>query len=133
MADLVEMAKKGNGYISSAQVTSAGIPGGCQPMLSHPASPSRWSAACTPCPAPGRTSRISRNTGSPGGIFSNETVLYLHGMTGRAPFSPTMTLPRSYNAKSAREAGIVCRTHAPTTCWALADARQTPSRYHQDS
>lgn len=44
------------------------------------------------------------------GIFSDETVLYLHGMTDRAPFSLTMTFPRSYNAKFARETGIVCRT-----------------------
>ena len=44
------------------------------------------------------------------GIFSGETALYLHGMTDLAPFSSTMTFPRSYNAKSSRESGIVCRT-----------------------
>ena len=33
-------------------------------------------------------------------------------MTDRAPFSPAMTFPRTYNAKSAREAGVVCRTCA---------------------
>lgn len=46
------------------------------------------------------------------GTFSDETALYLHGLTDRAPFSLTMTFPRSYNTKSAREAGIVCRTCA---------------------
>ena len=33
-------------------------------------------------------------------------------MTDRAPFSLTMTFPRSYNASAARGAGIVCRTCA---------------------
>ena len=46
------------------------------------------------------------------GTFSDDTALYLHGMTDRAPFALTMTFPRSYNAKAAREAGIVCRTCA---------------------
>ena len=33
-------------------------------------------------------------------------------MTDRAPFSLTMTFPRSYNATAARKAGIICRTCA---------------------
>lgn len=46
------------------------------------------------------------------GVFSNDTALYLHGMTNRVPFSLTMTFPRAYNATGAREAGITCRTCA---------------------
>ena len=46
------------------------------------------------------------------GVFSDDTALFLHGMTDRAPFSLTMTFPRSYNATGAREAGITCRTCA---------------------
>ena len=46
------------------------------------------------------------------GTFSDETALYLHGMTDRAPFSPTMTFPRSFNTKAAKGAGITCRTCA---------------------
>lgn len=46
------------------------------------------------------------------GVFSDDTALFLHGMTDRAPFLPTMTFPRSYNATSARKAGIACRTCA---------------------
>ena len=110
MADIVEMTKKGNGYISSAQVTSAGIP---KRLLSDAV-------------ASGKLVRVERGLYAlpdawedemyiaqhrfARGIFSDETALYLHGMTDRAPFSLTMTFPRSYNARSAREAGIVCRT-----------------------
>ena len=46
------------------------------------------------------------------GVFSDETALFLHGMTDRAPFSLTMTFPRTYNATPARESGIVCRSCA---------------------
>lgn len=46
------------------------------------------------------------------GTFSDETALYLHGLTDRAPFTLTMTFPRSYNATTARQAGIVCRSCA---------------------
>ncbi len=46
------------------------------------------------------------------GVFSDDTALFLHGMTDRAPFSLVMTFPRSYNATGARKAGITCRTCA---------------------
>ena len=48
----------------------------------------------------------------PRGILSDETALYLHGYTDRAPFQLTMTFPRSYGATKAREAGIEVRTCA---------------------
>lgn len=112
MTSITAIAEKSNGYISSAQVTSAGIP---RRLLVDAA-------------ASGKLVQVERGLYAlPGtwedelyiaqhrfakGIFSDETALYLHGMTDRAPFSLTMTFPRSYNATSAREAGIVCRTCA---------------------
>lgn len=109
---VVDIAKQGNGYVSSAQVTSEGIP---RRLLTDAvasgelvqvgrglyALPDTWEDELYIT-----QHRFAR------GIFSDETALYLHGMTDRAPFSITMTFPRSYNAKSAREAGIVCRTCA---------------------
>ena len=44
------------------------------------------------------------------GIFSHETALYLHGLTDRAPDAMTMTFPRGYNTRNARDAGIDART-----------------------
>ena len=46
------------------------------------------------------------------GVFSDETALFLHGMTDRVPFSLTMTFPRSYNTTRAKSAGIICRSCA---------------------
>ena len=112
MTDVVKMARENNGYISSAQVTSAGMP---RRLLAEAiatdelvqverglyALPDTWEDEVYIT-----QHRFSR------GIFSDETALYLHGMTDRAPLSLTMTFPRSYNASAARGAGIVCRTCA---------------------
>lgn len=112
MHDLTDIARSNNGYISSAQATAAGIP---RRLL-------------TSAVASGELVKVGRGLYAlpdtwedelyiaqhrfAKGTFSDETALYLHGMTDRAPFSLTMTFPRSYNAKSARETGIVCRTCA---------------------
>lgn len=112
MTDVVKMARENNGYISSAQVTSAGMP---RRLLAEAVAagelvqverglytlPDTWEDELYIT-----QQRFSR------GIFSDETALYLHGMTDRAPFSLTMTFPRSYNASAVRGAGIVCRTCA---------------------
>ena len=112
MSDVAKMARENNGYISSAQVTSAGMP---RRLLAEAvaagelvqverglyALPDTWEDELYIT-----QHRFSR------GIFSDETALYLHGITDRAPFSLTMTFPRSYNASAARGAGIVCRTCA---------------------
>ena len=109
---LVELAKIHNGYVSSAQATAAGSP---RRKLTEAVSkgdlvqverglyslPETWED-----PYFIAQHRFSR------GIFSDDTALFLHGMTDRAPFSLTMTFPRGYNATPAREAGIVCRTCA---------------------
>lgn len=108
----MDIAANGNGYITSTQVTDAGIP---RRKLTEAvnagelvridrglyALPDVWED-----PLYTAQHRFSR------GIFSDDTALFLQGMSDRASFAPTMTFPRSYNASSAREAGIVCRTCA---------------------
>lgn len=109
---LIEIAKGQNGYVSTSQVTASGIP---RRKLAEAvnageliqvgrglyALPETWED-----PYFVAQHRFSR------GVFSDDTALFLHGMTDRAPFFLTMTFPRSYNATPAREAGIVCRTCA---------------------
>lgn len=109
---LMDIAASRNGYITSTQVTDAGIP---RRKLAEAvragelvqvgrglyALPDVWED-----PLYVAQHRFSR------GVFSDDTALFLHGMTDRAPFAPTMTFPRSYNATAARAAGIICRTCA---------------------
>ena len=109
---LIEIAKGQNGYVSASQVTAAGIPRRklaeavdkgelVQVERGLYALPEIWED-----PYLAAQHRFSR------GVFSDETALFLHGMTDRAPFSLTMTFPRGYNATPVRKAGIVCRTCA---------------------
>lgn len=112
MNNLVDIAKDNNGYISSAQVTSAGIP---RRLLSDAVASGeliKLERGLYSLPETWEDELYIMQHRFARGIFSDDTALYLHGMTDRAPFSLTMTFPRSYNAKSAKKAGITCRTCA---------------------
>ena len=109
---LTEMAKSRNGYVTASQATAAGIPRRklteavgkgdlVQVARGLYALPETWED-----PYLVAQHRFAR------GVFSDDTALFLHGMTDRVPFSLTMTFPRGYNATPAREAGIICRTCA---------------------
>lgn len=109
---LIEIAKGQNGYVSASQATEAGIPRRklteavdkgelVQAGRGLYALPETWED-----PYFAAQHRFSR------GVFSDETALFLLGMTDRAPFSLTMTFPRGYNATPVRKAGIICRTCA---------------------
>ncbi len=109
---LVEMAESGNGYVTASQATEASIPRRklteavrkgnlIQVARGLYALPETWED-----PYLVAQHRFAR------GVFSDDTALFLHGMTDRAPFSLTMTFPRGYNATPARKAGVICRTCA---------------------
>ncbi len=112
MKPLLKMASLSNGYVTPSRATRAGIP---RRKLAEAvaagelvqvdrglyALPGVWED-----PYLVAQHRFAR------GVFSDDTALFLHGMTDRAPFSLTMTFPRAYNAAGAREAGITCRTCA---------------------
>lgn len=112
MRALLKLATEANGYVTSRQATAAGISRReiakvvakgqlIQIDRGLYALPSAWED-----PYLIAQHRFSR------GVFSDDTALFLHGMTDRAPFSLTMTFPRAYNATGAREEGIMCRTCA---------------------
>lgn len=112
MKPLLKMASLSNGYVTPSRASRAGIP----------------RRKLTEAVAAGELVQVDRGLYAlPGvwedpylvaqhrfarGVFSDDTALFLHGMTDRAPFSLTMTFPRAYNAAGAREAGITCRTCA---------------------
>ena len=109
---LAEIAAEHGGYVSASQATAAGIP---RRKLTEAVSrgdlvqvarglyalPDTWED-----PYLIAQHRFAR------GVFSDDTALFLHRLTDRAPFSLTMTFPRGYNAAPAREAGITGRTCA---------------------
>ncbi|MDO4848150.1 MAG: type IV toxin-antitoxin system AbiEi family antitoxin domain-containing protein [Coriobacteriia bacterium] len=112
MDAVLELASQNNGYVTSSCATKAGIPrrklaeavaAGSLVQIDRGlyALPDVWED-----PYLVAQHRFAR------GVFSDDTALFLHGMSDRPPFSLTMTFPRAYNAAGAREAGIKCRTCA---------------------
>ena len=109
---LADIAREGNGYVSTSQATAAGIP---RRMLAEAvevgelvqvdrglyALPETWED-----PYLVAQHRFAK------GVFSDGTALYLHGMTDRAPLQLTMTFSRNYNKTAAKAAGIICRSCA---------------------
>jgi len=49
------------------------------------------------------------------GVFSNETALYLHGLTDRTPQTYTLTFPHSYNAVGLKKRNIKAKYVTPDT------------------
>ncbi len=130
MPALAEMASEANGYVTSGQANKLGIPrrkfaeaveAGELVQIDRGlyALPGVWED-----PYLVAQHRFSR------GIFSDDTALFLHGMTDRAPFSLTMTFPRAYNASAAREAGITCRTCADDVIEMGLRELRTPNGNH---
>ena len=108
--ELMTIAEQNNGIVSSGEATAAGI---ARRELSEAvergkliriargvyALPDAWEDEFALA-----QHRFAR------GIFSHETALYLHGFTDRVPDAMTMTFPRGYNTRNARDAGIDART-----------------------
>jgi predicted transcriptional regulator of viral defense system len=47
------------------------------------------------------------------GVFSNETALYLHGMSDRTPQRYTMTFPHGYNTAGVKKSGVTVKATMP--------------------
>lgn len=112
MSSVLETLDVSGGYVTTAQVTRAGVPRRVLQELVESgelvhvdrglyALPHTWED-----PFFIAQHRFSR------GVFSDDTALYLNAMTDRVPFTLAMTFPRSYNKTRAKAAGIHCRSCA---------------------
>lgn len=112
MVDLAGIAGKQNGYVTSSQVTSLGIPRRLLTDAVESGELVQVARGLYALPDTWEDDLFITQHRFARGVFSDETALYLHGLTDRAPFSLTMTFPRSYNTTAARKAGVICRTCA---------------------
>ena len=109
---IVDLAESSGGLVTTAQVVGAGIPRARISDMVKAGELERVQRGVYRLVDVWEDEFLAAQLRFPRGILSDETALYLHGYTDRAPFQLTMTFPRSYGATKAREAGIEVRTCA---------------------
>ena len=112
MQAIVDLAESSGGLVTTAQVVGAGIPRARISDMVKAGELERVQRGVYRLVDVWEDEFLAAQLRFPRGILSDETALYLHGYTDRAPFQLTMTFPRSYGATKAREAGIEVRTCA---------------------
>ena len=112
MDTLIDMARKRNGYVSSAQVTDAGIPRRLITEAVEAGLLVRVDRGLYTLPETWEDPYFVAQHRFTKGVFSDATALYLHGLSDRVPFQLTMTFSRNYNKTAAKAAGIICRSCA---------------------
>jgi hypothetical protein len=105
--------KDNNGYITTAQVTSAGIPRRCLNELVLSGDIYKADRGIYTLPETWEDEMYFLQYRFSKGIYSHGTALYLHALTDRTPHRYTMTTPHGYNAGGARKQGIVIKAALP--------------------
>lgn len=107
---VIQMAKDAGGYITSKQVTRAGMQ---RRLLSEAVKAGELVHADRGLyllPGTWEDEYLAAWLRFPKGVFSHGTALSLLGMTNRTPIRLCMTFPRGYNTSCASTAGIECKT-----------------------
>ena len=107
------MARDSGGYVTSRQVTRAGMQ---RRLLSEAVEAGdlvRADRGLYLLPGTWEDEYLAAKIRFPKGVFSHGTALSLLGMTDRTPIRPCMTFPRGYNTSCAGTAGIECKTVKP--------------------
>ena len=103
---LVEMLEKNNGFITSAQVTKAGIQRRVLSELVTNGTVIYVMRGIYALPTAWEDEMYFLQYRYSKGIFSNETALYLHELTDRTPQSYTLTVPHKYHAPKMKNENI---------------------------
>lgn len=112
VTEILDIAHEHNGYVTSEQATEAGIPRRELTEAAESGELVRLDRGLYALPDTWEDPLVVAQHRFSRGVFSDDTALWLWGLSDRAPFSLTMTFPRGYNKTSAKEAGITCRSCA---------------------
>lgn len=108
-----QMLAENNGFITSEQITDAGIPRRCLSEMTDAGAVIRVDRGIYALPEVWEDELFILQYRLSKGIFSHETALYLHGMTDRTPHRYTMTFPHGYNTGNAKKQNITAKTVMP--------------------
>ena len=92
------MLKENNGFITAAQVSEAGLQRRMLGELVEANKIYRVARGIYALPDVWEDEMYFLQYRFSKGIFSNETALYLHGLSDRTPQTYTLTFPHGYNA-----------------------------------
>ncbi len=114
-ATIQQILKNNNGIVTTTQITEAGIPRRCLSDMIKSGTLSRIERGIYALPEVWEDELFIMQYRFSKGIFSNETALYLHGMTDRTPIHYTMTFPFSYNTGNVKKRGIIAKISTAET------------------
>ena len=124
---ILKMLKDGKGFITASEVTAAGIQRRALGELVTTNRIYRVARGIYALPETWEDEMYFLQYRFSKGIFSNETALYLHGLSDRTPMSYTLTFPHGYNAAGLKrhnanskfvipEIYDLCITEKPSPC-----------------
>ena len=103
---IMKMLEENKGYITSSQVTSAGLQRRSLSELSAKNRIYRVERGIYALPETWEDDMYFLQYRYAKGIFSNGTALYLHGLTDRTPQVYTLTFPQGYNATGVKKHNV---------------------------
>jgi predicted transcriptional regulator of viral defense system len=103
------MLEDNKGYITSTQVTEAGIQRRILGELTALNKIYRVARGIYALPDVWEDEMYLLQYRFSKGVFSNETALYLHGLSDRTPHAYTMTFPHGYNARGVKKSGVTAK------------------------
>lgn len=105
---ILEILKKNNGVITTAEVTASGISRGSLKHLVDTGVLERASRGVYQLADVWDDEMYHLQVRYKKGIFSGETALYLHDLTDRTPSRFQMTFPNGYNLTNVKKENIRC-------------------------
>jgi predicted transcriptional regulator of viral defense system len=110
---VLALLNESKGYITAAQVTKAGIQRRALGELVAAKRVYRVARGIYALPEAWEDEMYFLQYRYTKGVFSNETALYLHGLSDRTPGVYTMTFPHGYGAGHLRSSGITAKFVKP--------------------
>lgn len=106
--EILNLAKKNNGVITTAMVVAAGFPRGSLKYLADNGRLERASRGVYTLPEVWEDEFVNLQSRYKRGIFSLDTALFLCDLTDRTPGKYHMAFPSTYNLSRPKDDGILC-------------------------